>query len=233
MFHELKLGGPKALKGGEIPANAEVSGAPPAPEVSLRALQRVAPAAAPHPVAKHARAKKAPAGRIWRVVLLGVLIVAAAGVAASFFINRNWPEAVLLQAAERDGVLQIEWEGGSGPVIRANRGTLEVIENGAARKYELSAAELRKGAFATIRRTDHLTIKLTLQNPAGGVRQEISHYLGSPIPANVNPLVAEIEALKAQNQSLRSEVQKERARANELQSWADVLEASLKRREGR
>jgi hypothetical protein len=163
-----------------------------------------------------------------------IVVVAASGVAASSYMNRTWPEAVALQALEREGVLQIEWEGDAGPVVRASAGSLQITDGGSTRSYSLTPAELRKGAFAVIRQSDDVTAKLILTDPSGGVRQEISRYLGNPIPAKEDSLhLSELDELKKQNDWLRRELARERARANELQSWAEVLESSLKKREAR
>jgi hypothetical protein len=93
---------------------------------------------------------------------------------------------------------------------------------------------LRKGAFAVIRQSDDVTAKLILTDSSGGVRQEISRYLGNPIPEkDESPHLSAIDELKKENERLQSELERERARANELQSWAEVLESSLKKREAR
>lgn len=207
------------------------SGERPSPDIALRALQHAVPAFPPADlmVQPAVRARR----RIWPALLAGALFLAVCAAAAAYFMNRGRPDAVLLQAAEREGILLIEWEGDSAPAARAGSGTLEITENGQTRKYELSKAELRKGAFSAIRQGEDVTAKLTLNGPAGGVHQEITHYLGNPLPSKADPHIAEIEELKTQNQSLRAELEKERARANELQSWADVLESSLKRRAAR
>jgi hypothetical protein len=167
-------------------------------------------------------------------VLSGAFIIIVAGlVGPHLLLSRASSDAVLLQAAEREGVLQVEWEGDSAPVIRASAGTLEIIENGSTRKYDLSAAELRKGVFSVIRNADDVTARLTLKNSAGGSRQEVSRYLGNPVASTVDPRLARLEQLMNENDSLRATLRRERARANQLRSWLDVLEASSKNGEGR
>lgn len=223
----------------EGPATGEISGplrqlafSTGARAAGAAAGERTMVTAAPEEVTAPIASAHRAAGRWLPWLLAGILAVLLAAVGMVYF-NAAGNTGLGLQAVEREGVTQIEWDGDSRAASHAKSGKLEIVDGAGRRAHDLSPAELKRGVFSMIRRGSDLTAKLTVVNAVGRKTEELARYVGKAAPTAEDPRLTLIRDLQAQNEALRQELAKERDRANELQSWAEVLESSLKKREGR
>ena len=198
-------------------------------------------ATALHGERREAESRPAPAAKMRRTLWAAALAAVsfAVGSASTFYFMRptafaGGADTVSLQAGERDGVLMIEWDGGSRPAMMARTGRLEIVDGEKVKSFEMGSAEIRKGAYGVIRRNADVTAKLVLVDSLGKERQEIARYLGKPTAATSRGDVHEatIRQLQDELDALNKRLLWHRRREADLESWADVLESAMKKRGG-
>lgn len=171
-------------------------------------------------------APPAPARKnwIWLVVWAAVL-VGLALVGWHYFAPRAQPEPVGLALAEKDGVLQVQWNHAAKPIVDATRGDLEINDGKQSRTISLSASDLALGSFAYQRSTGDIEVRLVVDSPDGAKVQEVSRYLGSaPVPAKT----ADTQALEHRRDELQEEVERLRRENSQQTAHIQQLERTIR-----
>jgi hypothetical protein len=185
-----------------------------------------APTAPPHPQPAFAPWRSLLR---WRIAWIIAATVLATGAAAIVFSSGRSPNNIGLQAFERDGIMQIEWNGQAAAVTHASSGKLEIRDGDVTTVKELSKDDLKRGAFFTMRKHLDLTARLRLFNASGQTKEEMTQYAGRAL-ASRDPLLRTLEELRAENSELRRELSRQRQRADDLERRQKTQKNSRKAR---
>ncbi|MCU1232824.1 MAG: Mov34/MPN/PAD family protein [Candidatus Solibacter sp.] len=134
-----------------------------------------------------------PPSRRW-VAILAIGVVLGAG-AAGFQTRQAWLPRVMsavnpapvapapspalgLNVIDRDGQLQITWDGNSRALEQAPDAMLEISDGPTPQAIQLDAAHLRAGSFAYARQTDKVDVKLIVHQTKGPDVREVTSFLG-------------------------------------------------------
>lgn len=210
-----------------------------APEPATPAVKRRAPverdSAPPFTSAVPPRTRS----RWWMPAAVVAVLALAGAAAMQYFGGSDAPMG--LQAFERDGIMHIEWNAGSGAVTHAASGRLEVTDGSATSVRTLTREELRRGLYPVLRKQSDFAARLQLYDVLGKVRVEQVHFAGRPVLPEVTENgeaarsrpAPNADALKRENAALRGNLARERRRADALQSRVKVLQSIVQARTGR
>ncbi len=133
-----------------------------------------------------------PARRTPWLAAAGVLLGIAAGVGA-YLTREEWlppvaawfhpagpvaQTSVGLRTLDRDGQLQILWDGGAADVRSGRAGILLITDGRQTRSFPLDAAHLRNGSLTYSRQTERVDVTLSLDQPNGQTLIEAAAFLG-------------------------------------------------------
>jgi proteasome lid subunit RPN8/RPN11 len=154
------------------------------------------------------------ASRRW---LAPVAIAAGLAVGAGGFLTRQlWmprpakvlpagivtPASVGLTATDRDGLLQIRWDGKAPDVQHSSGGMLFLSDGSLTRSIPLDAAKLQGGSYAYQRTADRVEVILSLAQPGG---DKLVQAAGFVKPAEVPPAATPTQAPAAADPEIRKE----------------------------
>src|SRR5947209_5416858 len=120
--------------------------------------------------------------------IAGAVIVCFVGLILAVVLKAHRPaESIQLQARDRQGQLQIRWDATARP-IRVAREAKLFITDGSQRIFViLDPARLRRGAVSYERHTDHVDLRMAVDDPDGKLIEEKATFAGSrpmsPAPA--------------------------------------------------
>jgi hypothetical protein len=84
-----------------------------------------------------------------------------------------------LSAIDRQGQLQIRWDGQSRAVAEARDAVLAITDGGVSTDIPLDPQHLRAGGFTYARRGERVDAKLTIHEPKGSPVQATASFLGA------------------------------------------------------
>jgi hypothetical protein len=168
----------------------------------------------------------------WIWLLVWALCLAGLGYSGwRYFIPRPQTEPIGLTLAEKDGVLQVQWNHAARPVAAATGGSLDIADGKESRSINLSPSDLASGSFAYRRSTGDIEVRLTIESSGGGRVQEGSRFLGSA-PSEVK--ADEVQALEQRRDLMEQEVQRLREqnaqqniRIQQLERTVQILQTRL------
>jgi len=148
--------------------------------------------------------RKTKSGRKWIWVAAAVIIIAGLAVTgARYFVTGGTNESLALSVLEREGQLDIQWNGQSPPVSKAVSATLEIADGPQTRTIPLKPGDLAAGKFAYKRDTGDIQVRMIVDEPDGAKVQEASRFLGPP-PAKAND--DELKTLQQRRDDLEAEI---------------------------
>jgi proteasome lid subunit RPN8/RPN11 len=205
-----------------MPAQPELPPARPA-------QPRAEPLAAPQFLPPAPRRSKWPWLVGWLVLVAGLVIGAM-----RFFIFAPHVEPISLSLSERDGVLQIQWNGAAKAVAKAATGSLAIFDGKDARTVDLKPQDLASGKFAYKRSSGDVEVRLTVAG-AGGEKlgEQASRFL-DPTPIKPPGDSDELKTLQQQRDELQAEVDRltrenaaQDQRVQELDRTLRILQARM------
>ncbi len=184
-----------------------------------------------------------PAKRVshWFVAVLAIAISLAVA-AAAYQTRHLWlpglmairpaPElSVGLSAIDRDGQLQIQWDGNSPTVSQAASAVLEIDDGLVPWEIQLNSRHLKAGTFTYGRQTERVDIKLAIHLPGGQQAHGATSFLGRLPERKPPPEDPEIrkqrDALATEGAKLKSDLAAEVARTKKLAKSLDEVKKVL------
>jgi proteasome lid subunit RPN8/RPN11 len=226
-------------QGPVITVAAEQASKGPPVEPAVEASERQ-PADLPLPSFLAPPAERKP---LWLVVtVLAITLCLAAAVAGyetqSLWLPRLtaaiWPAPQLnigLNAIDRDGQLQIQWDGDSPAVRQARNATLEIDDGSVPCEIQLDAQHLKAGTFTYGRQSERVDIKLAMHLPGGQQAHGAASFLGKLPERKPPPEDPEIrkqrDALAQEAAKLKSDLAAEMARTRKLAESLDEVKNTL------
>jgi proteasome lid subunit RPN8/RPN11 len=145
-----------------------------------------------------------------------------------------WPAPQLnigLNAIDRDGQLQIQWDGDSPVVRQARNATLEIDDGSVPCEIQLDAQHLKAGTFTYGRQSERVDIKLAVHLPGGQQAHGAASFLGKLPERKPPPEDPEIrkqrDALAQEAAKLKSDLAAEVARTRKLAESLDEVKNAL------
>ncbi len=140
--------------------------------------------------------------------------------------------SVGLRAVDRDGQLQILWDGDSADVRSGRAGILLITDGRQARSLPLDAAHLRNGSLTYARQSERVDVTLSLDQPNGQKLIEAATFLGkappqppvaaaAPADAGRQDLQKERDSLAQENAQLKVQVAGQAERIKRLEKSLD------------
>ncbi|HXP88022.1 MAG TPA: hypothetical protein VN841_25050 [Bryobacteraceae bacterium] len=157
---------------------------------------------------------------VWALVLAGLSMAAW-----RYFVPSPQVEPIGLTLAEKDGVLQVQWNHSARPVMAATRGSLQITDGHQARTIPLSAADLASGSFAYQRATGDIEVRLSVESSGGTKVQEGSRYLGTAPP---QAKTEDTQALEQRRDQLQQEVDRLRQQNAQQNTRIQQLERTVR-----
>ncbi len=137
----------------------------------------------------------------WQAWSAGVLVVAVCLIVLSGVLkleNRSGEPSIQLQAADRQGQLQIRWDPESDLVRRATGAKLFIIDGSQRLYVKLDGARLRRGAVNYPRRSDRVELRMALAEPDGRmVEQQATFAVTQPANRDQTQWVAAAKPVPA------------------------------------
>jgi len=145
---------------------------------------------------------------------------------------RPTPElSIALSAIDRDGQLQIQWDGNSPTVSQAASAVLEIDDGLVPWEIQLNSRHLKAGTFTYGRQTERVDIKLAIHLPGGQQAHGATSFLGRLPERKPPPEDPEIrkqrDALAAEGAKLKSDLAAEVARTKKLAKSLDEVKKVL------
>lgn len=170
--------------------------------------------------------------RKWRWLFIYAAIVATIVIGIRVYLVSRDIEPLSLQAVEEDGEMHVRWNRAASAMSGAQRGLLEITDEGAVRSVKLSPAQLEAGIYRFLRKGSDVNVKLTLYDSSGAATEEVTRFLGQPVAKQKIPESREPdqEALRLteENSQLKDDLREERARLQQLEKRAATLENLLR-----
>ena len=232
---------------------------PPGPVITVAAEQAAhepapGPGGTPEPAAVASEAQPdhiqlpsflaPPAKRVsrWFVAVLAIAISLAVA-AAAYQTRYLWlpglvaairpgPElSIGLSAIDRDGQLQIQWDGNSPTVSQAANAVLEIDDGLVPWQVQLDSRHLKAGTFTYGRQSERVDIKLAIHLPGGQQAHGATSFLGGLPERKPPPEDPEIrkqrDALATESAKLKSDLAAEVARTKKLARSLDEVKKVL------
>jgi proteasome lid subunit RPN8/RPN11 len=152
-------------------------------------------------------------------------------------------EKIGLASLDRDGQLQIQWNGSSSAVLASTSASLLILDGGKPLTVELGRPHVLTGSFTYARATGRVDVTLILPQPGGKEVREATLFAGEPPPAAKPPepapdaaapaVPAAVQALEAENARLRGEAARHAERAKRFEIAYEELRKVVQRDEQR
>lgn len=157
-------------------------------------------------------AVQAPPRPRWRVGALVATLVCLLGAGAGYLSRDRWmwlaseiPAGLRLHVTDRQGQLEIRWDGAPGLLREASNGSLELVDGSTRRFILLDPKLLRSGSVIFARQSDTVRIHLTVEKPDGSKVEELTSFLGQAPPGSTAAVQAEAERRQAAEQVAAAE----------------------------
>lgn len=124
-----------------------------------------------------------PRLRWWKVttVALSLVLVASAGATALGWFEDSGPRELGLNAAGRDGQLQIVWDARPRAVRQGDRGLLEIVSGSGVTRVALDSQELRRGNLITGQaEADDMQLSMTVYRRGRVSVKEVTRFVVAP-----------------------------------------------------
>jgi proteasome lid subunit RPN8/RPN11 len=153
-------------------------------------------------------------------------------------------EKIGLASLDRDGQLQIQWNGNASAVMASTSASLLILDGGKPLRVELGRPHVLTGSFTYARTTGRVDVTLILPQPGGKEVREATLFAGEPPPAAkpaqpapeaaapAAPAPA-VQALEAENARLRGEAARQAERAKRFELAYEELRKVIQRDEQR
>jgi proteasome lid subunit RPN8/RPN11 len=166
------------------------------------------------------------------LVAWGLAVLLMTGLGLRYYLTPTITEPIGLSILEREGQLQIQWDPTAGPVKRAVRGSLEIVDGTQARTVPLSSQNLAGGRFTYQRVGGDVQVRMTVEASNGTKSQPVaSQFLGPPpVKANddeMNALETRRADLEAEIAKLHSQNTAQAARIQQLERTLRILQTRL------
>jgi len=147
-----------------------------------------------------------------------------------------------LNAVERDGQLQILWDGSAPDVKHCVSATLLITDGAAPRSLPLDAVQLQSGTMNYARQSERVDVTLSLIQPNGQRRLQATTFIGKlPFAATppasaaepIDDLRKERDQLAADNARLKEALARQTDTNQRLQKLLDQLRVEHQREEQR
>jgi proteasome lid subunit RPN8/RPN11 len=224
-FEASALGGaaPSAARPAEEPA-PEAPPEPPPVEAPAGAEAGSAveePLLEAFPPESAVRFQERPWGKIWAAVgVAGLVLLVGWILIAGLWRKPPIPVSLALRLVEKDGRLDIRWDGAAPPVRQAQRGWLEITDGLAEVVFPLDAKLLQAGSWSMVRQSPEVRVRLRVQSPDAAPIEESAQFLGPP-PGAVVPRATETpgpkEATQEEVAKLRAELESQLAESSRLE----------------
>jgi proteasome lid subunit RPN8/RPN11 len=148
--------------------------------------------------------------------------------------GRAASEKIGLASIDREGQLQIQWNGNSTAVLASTSASLLILDSGKPLTVELGRPHVLTGSFTYARTTGRVDVTLILSQPGGKEVREATLFAGEPPPAPKSPEPAPeaaapaapdpaVPALQAENTRLKSEAARHAERAKRFEKAYEEL----------
>lgn len=119
------------------------------------------------------------------VICLGVLSLAVA------IKGRQSRASIQLQALDQKGELQIQWDPDAAPIRRAVGAKLFISDASERIFVKLNPERLQRGTVRYSRRSNRVDLRMTLDEPDGGMVEEYATFVGAsrPIPRQLQAVL--------------------------------------------
>jgi proteasome lid subunit RPN8/RPN11 len=184
-----------------------------------------------------------PPSRRWAVWLIAALLGTSLGAwgyhtRAEWLPTRAAPEKVDLTSIDRDGQLQIRWNGNSRAVQSSIRASLRIVDGDKPLTIvELGRPHVLTGSFTYARASGRVDVTLVLSQTGGTEVREATLFAGQP-PAPAKPPQAAppelaappaLRAFEAENARLKEEVVRQTERARRYEKAYEELKLVMQR----
>jgi proteasome lid subunit RPN8/RPN11 len=161
---------------------------------------------------------------LW-LVAWGLAVILLVGLGSHYYFATPAVEPIGLTILEREGQLQIQWDPAAGPVRKAVRGSLEIVDGTQVRTVPLSSQNLAGGRFTYQRVGGDVQVRMSVESSDGSKSQPVaSQFLGPP-PVKAND--DEMKALDSRRAELEAEIaqlrQQNTAQAGRIQQLERTL----------
>lgn len=150
-------------------------------------------------------------------------------------------QTVGLNTIDRDGQLQIRWNGDAPPVQSAAAGSLLILDGGATMTIPLDRPHVQSGAYTYSRKSGRVDVTLTVSQPDGKETRVATLFSGSapnlpaaaPAPAEGSVGRQELDAAREQNASLKADLARQVERNKTLEKALEELRKVIQREQQR
>jgi hypothetical protein len=172
-------------------------------------------------------APPAPRRRKWHwLVVWGLAVLLLGGLGLRYYFAPATVEPIGLTILEREGQLQIQWDPNAGPVKKAVRGSLEIVDGTQVQTVPLSSQILAGGRFNYQRVGGDVQVRMSVEARDGSKSPPVaSQFLGPP------PVKAgddEQKALESRRAELETEIAQLRAQNAAQAGRIQQLERTLR-----
>ena len=143
-----------------------------------------------------------------------------------------------LSSIDRDGQLQVQWNGKSRAALASSGASLLIVDGGQTHTVELGRPHVLTGSFTYARKTGKVDMTLVLPQPGGKEIREATIFAGDPPgqrnrPRRPRPAGPDAAALAAENAQLRADNAVQVERNKRLEKAMDELRKVIQREEQR
>jgi proteasome lid subunit RPN8/RPN11 len=174
---------------------------------------------------------------------IGIAASAILALASVVAVSRGWlrtdtPQTASLRLEGVGNQVLVRWDHGSYAVMRAERGTVLIMDGSARKVVELNLEDVQRGMLVYQRQSEDVEVRLELTNGVTVVAREVARYLGPPLPARAPGKAGsaeqkdELDRIKAESEKLRQALAEEEKRGKDLQRDIRRVEGQLRKQDG-
>ena len=141
-----------------------------------------------------------PQRKMWPWFAGGGALLAIAILFGIRFWQAAQPQSLGLILTEREGQLQIEWNSTVRPIMRANTGSLNILDGSNVQRIALSRAQLAEGRYMYTRKSADVEVRMEVEGDGDTIRESSSFLGRPPVPT---PSVDVEKAERPQNEPPR------------------------------
>jgi hypothetical protein len=158
----------------------------------------------------------------------GLALIALGIFALPYITGQRDRKSASLSLLEKQGNLQIEWDGTANVIPAGASGSLTIVDGKETAEVPLAAKDLQSGHFSYQRKTGDIEVRLNVRLPDGGSIQEASRFLGrAPETTDMSASDARRTQLEAELTRLRGENSAQQEKIQQLERTLRVLQNRL------